>query len=159
MVGCSIPQPSRDCTGGRSGTCDESRPFSPDAQTPFNRMVRDGTIDRDTIIRGPTTNGFWLPAGRVPGRPAAGGRHGCGGMVGVDSDCGRCGITLFEHNMVASEGDGESIERLGGGTDQARSTGTSRDCSSWSAFRLRLAIIAALLIGLAWLVGLWSHRP
>ena len=79
------------------------RPFFPgctDAR--LRRMIRDGQLRRDSIVRGPTTGGFWLPADRVPGlAQMLGFCHACEGMVGSDDPtCPRCGVPLgLEHQL------------------------------------------------------------
>jgi len=129
-------------------------------------MVRDGVIDRETIIRGPTTNGFWLPAARVPGvARLLGVCHGCGGIVGVDSPtCGRCGVPLsFEHNMLASGSDADdpsgvsAVELI----KHAQYRHISRLQLVVRLQAVGLAVIGgALFMGLvAWLVGLLEPPP
>ncbi|MCH2145683.1 MAG: hypothetical protein MK082_11155 [Phycisphaerales bacterium] len=79
------------------------RPFFPGCtHERLRRMIRDGHVTRETIIRGPTTGGFWLLAGQVPGiARLLGFCHGCSGMVGQDDmACPRCGVPLgLEHQL------------------------------------------------------------
>ena len=85
---------------------DPARPFFPGfTQLRLHRMVRDGQLKANSIVRGPTTGGFWLPADRVPGLAQMLGRcHGCQGLVGSDDQaCPRCGVPLgFEHQIPLS---------------------------------------------------------
>ena len=85
---------------------DPDRPFFPGfTHSRLHRMVRDGQLRADSIVRGPTTDGFWLPADRVPGLAQMLGRcHGCQGLVGSDDQaCPRCGVPLgFEHQLPLS---------------------------------------------------------
>jgi RNA polymerase subunit RPABC4/transcription elongation factor Spt4 len=81
------------------------RPFFPGfTHSRLHRMVRDGQLKSDSIVRGPTTGGFWMPADRVPGlAQMLGCCHGCQSMVGPDDQaCPRCGVPLgFEHQISA----------------------------------------------------------
>lgn len=141
---------------------DESRPFFPGcSDARLKRMVRDGLIQRNTILRGPTTDGFWLPASRVPGvARMLGVCHGCSAMVGPESPtCGRCGVPLsFEHNQPA-------VDPAAGDPSGASAVELIKHAQYRHISRLQLIVrlqgiglailCGALFIGVvAWLVGL-----
>lgn len=76
---------------------DESGPFFPGCS--FQRlaaMVRRGRISGATVIRGPTTRQFWMPAERVPGVASLLGRcHNCRAEAKPEaSSCGACGASF-----------------------------------------------------------------
>ena len=87
----------------------------------LHRMVRDGQLTANSIVRGPTTGGFWLPADRVPGlAQMLGCCHGCRSLVGSDDQaCPRCGVPLgFEHQLsptavaVSDKDSGSALELI-----------------------------------------------
>lgn len=76
---------------------DESGPFLPGCS--FQRlaaMVRRGRITPSTVLRGPTTRQFWMPAERVPGVANLLGRcHNCRAEVTHDAaSCANCGASF-----------------------------------------------------------------
>ena len=79
-------QESRDATAADVGpwfTRDTRRPFFPGCSLGrLTRMIQSGHITRTSVIRGPATNGFWMPADRVPGiAHLLGICHACGEAV------------------------------------------------------------------------------
>ena len=79
-------QESRDATAADVGPWfirDPRRPFFPGCSLGrMTRMIQSGHLTRTSIIRGPVTNGFWMPADRVPGiAHLLGICHACGEAV------------------------------------------------------------------------------
>ena len=93
LTGSSCPecgglqdQESRDATAADVGpwfTRDSRRPFFPGCSLGrMTRMIQSGHITRASVIRGPVTNGFWMPADRVAGiAHLLGICHACGEAV------------------------------------------------------------------------------
>lgn len=72
----------------------ERMPFGPGCSYQRLCMLLDkGKVTADTILRGPSTHQFWMPARRVPGvAHRLGMCHSCGGPAGAsDFSCSRCG--------------------------------------------------------------------
>lgn len=100
--GCGgMPDPlSRQATQNEMGPWfvrDERSPFLPGcSMRTLRRWVRTGRLRPESVLRGPSTGQFWLPALRVPGVARLFGRcHSCELGVGADdSVCGGCGATL-----------------------------------------------------------------
>lgn len=141
---------------------DESRPFFPGCTGErLQRMIRDGQLTPDAIVRGPTTGGFWLPARRVPGLSRLLGLcHGCGAMVGeADEACARCGIGLgFEAPVDAPAASAEpgppdsALELI----KHAQYRQISRLQSQLRLQSIALAVCLGLLFlgGVVWVSGL-----
>lgn len=83
---------------------DVSRPFFPGCSLArLKRMIRDGQLHRETVIRGPTTGGFWMIAEEVPGiARLLGCCHKCGTSVDTtEQSCSRCSAALsIEHQAT-----------------------------------------------------------
>lgn len=76
---------------------DPKHPFHPGLCTRVLRtLVSKGKIRPDTVVRGPTTRQFWMPARRAPGLATLLGIcHSCQSPVDpTDRTCGRCGANL-----------------------------------------------------------------
>ena len=74
---------------------DEVAPFRPGCSfETLVMLVRRGKVTGETILRGPSTNQFWMPARRVPGLAHKLGLcHACGGdSEPEDEICGECGV-------------------------------------------------------------------
>lgn len=72
----------------------ERTPFGPGCS--YQRLcllIEKGKVTADTILRGPSTHQFWMPARRVPGvANRLGMCHSCGGPAEAgDFSCSRCG--------------------------------------------------------------------
>ena len=95
-----LDQQSREATSADLGPWyvrDETRPFFPGCSLRrLGRMIRSGQVTSDSILRGPTTGGFWMRADRVPGVAVLLGRcHRCGGLVAASGEaCPACGVAL-----------------------------------------------------------------
>lgn len=76
---------------------DENNPFSPGcAYETLRKMVKRGRVTETSIIRGPTTNQFWMFAKHTPGVAILFGTcHGCHSPANPeDFSCGKCGAVL-----------------------------------------------------------------
>ncbi|MGB0766911.1 MAG: hypothetical protein ACPGYV_04300, partial [Phycisphaeraceae bacterium] len=76
---------------------DEDRPFMPGfSETILRQQVAAGRINANTIVRGPTTNQFWMTAGKTPGvSRLMGACHACDGAVSPeDIACPLCEADL-----------------------------------------------------------------
>ena len=98
-------QESREATAAELGpwfTRDAGRPFFPGCSLArMSRMIRTGHVTRDSIIRGPTTGGFWMRADRVPSMAHLFGVcHGCGERVHPQQKiCAACQSPLFVQSV------------------------------------------------------------
>ena len=116
VTGSSCP----DCGGlqdleSRQATAAELGPwFKRDPERPFFLgcsmgrmawMIRTGHVTRRSIIRGPTTEGFWMQADRVPGvAHLLGVCHSCRERVHPRQKvCAVCQAPLFVQSMIADE--------------------------------------------------------
>lgn len=73
---------------------DPEKPFRPGCNfETLAQLVLRGQVDMRSIVRGPTTNQFWMPARRTPGvANLLGVCHACAGPVSAeDASCGKCG--------------------------------------------------------------------
>ena len=110
---------SRDATQLAMGPWfirDEAKPFMPGFSAEVLRhQAMSGRIKADTILRGPTTNQFWLPAAKVPGVSRLLGHcHACAASVAPHAkQCPKCAADLTLP---------EEVDKLGlkFTTDQAR---------------------------------------
>lgn len=76
---------------------DQGQPFRPGCSfDTIARMVRSGKITTETIVRGPSTHQFWVPASKAAGlAKLLGVCHACGNEVGTDEFvCRGCGAAL-----------------------------------------------------------------
>lgn len=76
---------------------DENRPFMPGfSEAILRQQVASGRIKPSTIVRGPTTNQFWVYASSAPGLSRLLGRcHACSASVTQDAmTCGSCNADL-----------------------------------------------------------------
>ncbi|MEE2680970.1 MAG: hypothetical protein VX641_01205 [Planctomycetota bacterium] len=99
----------------RQATASEIGPwYKRDPQRPFFMgcsfarmawMIRTGHVDRRSIIRGPTTDGFWMQADRVPGiAHLFGVCHSCGERVHPKQKiCAACQSPLFVPAKVGGD--------------------------------------------------------
>lgn len=88
---------SRQATQNQMGPWavrDPKRAFQPGCSfAVLKRLVEQGKLRPDAVVRGPTTRQFWMLARRTPGLSRLFGVcHACGGSVVTDAYlCGACG--------------------------------------------------------------------
>ncbi|QOJ00769.1 MAG: hypothetical protein HRU70_09790 [Phycisphaeraceae bacterium] len=76
---------------------DEASPYRPGcSHSILVQLVARGKIGPDTILRGPTTHQFWMPARRTPGvAHLLGMCHACGVRASpASSSCAGCGVSF-----------------------------------------------------------------
>lgn len=76
---------------------DESNPFRPGCSYGTLKMLAGrGRVGPETILRGPSTRQFWMPAKNVPGiAHLLGACHACKGVVASDEPrCPSCGVSF-----------------------------------------------------------------
>lgn len=76
---------------------DEDRPFMPGFSSAIlQQQVAAGRVKPATVVRGPSTNQFWMRADQTPGLSRLLGKcHACGNAVSPDSDtCSSCNVDL-----------------------------------------------------------------
>ena len=99
-------------------------------------MIKSGHVSRRSIIRGPSTNGFWMPAGRVPGiAQLLGVCHACGESVHPKQGvCAACRSPLLIHPEAIPM---EAFEPRGSATDHPDPTapGSAVDLVSQAQYR------------------------
>jgi len=81
---------------------DPMNPFLPGRSLPaLLRLIEEGRLRRETVIRGPTTRQFWRRADQVPGvAHHIGVCHVCGEVVDPhQTGCSSCGTTFPEPDM------------------------------------------------------------
>lgn len=74
---------------------DEVAPYRPGCSfETLVMLIGRGKVTGETILRGPSTNQFWMPARRVPGLAHKLGLcHACGGEAEPEDEmCGECGV-------------------------------------------------------------------
>jgi|GEM_PF-2611583 len=80
---------------------DDGHPFRPGCNyATLTQLVARGKVVLDTVMRGPTTRQFWMPARRVPGvAHLLGVCHSCQAPASAGSGeamgCGRCGASFI----------------------------------------------------------------
>ena len=109
QCGGLLDEASRAATAAEIGPWfvrDESRPFFPGCSlVRLRRMIQDGQLRRESIIRGPTTSGFWVVAAKAPGvARLLGCCHHCEAEIDSNAQsCPRCSTALsIEHQATAA---------------------------------------------------------
>lgn len=76
---------------------DEGHPFRPGCNyATLTQLIQRSKVALDTVMRGPTTRQFWMPARRVPGvAHLLGVCHSCQNITPPEAlGCGRCGASF-----------------------------------------------------------------
>ncbi|MEC9232717.1 MAG: hypothetical protein VX403_02290 [Planctomycetota bacterium] len=142
---------------------DETRPFFPGCSLQrLGRMIRAGQVTSGSILRGPSTGGFWTRADRVPGVAVLLGRcHRCHGLVSPSGEaCPACGVALgFQPGTVEPGPGAPDSLRSGTPFDLVSRAQYRRIERLQATVRTQVGLLALLVSLLFAVLVVWLAQP